>query len=579
MPDRFMRHALAALACAALLAPAAGADVVTDWDRIACDAVGVAKSATPAGVRALAIAQTAVFEAVNQITGRYPVVGRELATNSRYPAAGPKPLSNASVEAAVASANRAALARLLPGAKEAVEAAYQKAIAAIPEGDAKLAGIAIGERAAADVIMRKRDDGFESPESYRPVTQPGVYVPTTIPAMPQWPMRKTWFLESAAQFRPGPPPALDSALWARDYNEIKALGANNGSTRTAEQTQIAKFWEATLPSIYHGLVRSVAERPGRDLTQNARLFAAVAQGMDDALIAVFDAKYHYNFWRPVTAIRNGDSDRNDATERDASWTPLIDNPLHPEYPSAHSILAGAVAAVLQAEIGAGATPALTTTSPSAKGVVRRWSNVDDFAQEVANARIYEGIHYRSSTEVGITMGRKIGTLAANQFLRAPDFAEVPGTLKPGADEALSMVVPARGVQIYECRAAKDMSSEYEWAFVAPEAALFDTAGKRIGRHYAGPHWEAADGSKFVGTVKARTDAPVNGAIPWLLLAAKPVASEGAFGNVTSVQRVNTVGGQAPASGCSQATVGSRARVDYTADYYFFTATQSLARVD
>jgi hypothetical protein len=516
----------------------------------------------------MAIVQTAVYEATNAITQRYPI------SRVRIEAA-----PDASVDAAVAGANHATLVKLIPSQKASIDAMYQAALAKIADGPAKAAGIAVGERAGAAVLALRADDVAPGADTYRPQTAAGVYIPTAAPAATVWPQRKPWLMSRADQFRPAPPPALKSAVWARDYNEIKALGAKSSAVRTPEQTEIARFWEFSLPSIYHGVVRSVADMPGRHPTQNARLFAAVAQAQDDALIAVFDAKYHYNFWRPVTAIRNGDSDRNDATERDASWTPFIDNPLHPEYPSAHSILAGAVAAVLQAEIGAGATPTLTTTSPTAKGVVRRWSNVDDFAQEVANARIYEGIHYRSSTEVGITMGRKIGTLAANQFLRAPDFADVPGTLKPGADEALSMIVPARGVQIYECRAAKDKPSGYEWAFVAPDAALFDTAGKRIGRHYAGPHWEAADGSKFVATVKARADAPVNGAIPWLLLAAKPVASEGAFGHVTSVQRVNTVGGQAPASGCSQASVGSRARVDYTADYYFFTTRQSLARVD
>jgi hypothetical protein len=156
------------------------------------------------------------------------------------------------------------------------------------------------------------------------------------------------------------------------------------------------------------------------------------------------------------------------------------------------------------------------------------------------------------------------------MMRDPALANVPDTLKPGAKEALTMVVPASGVQIYECRAAQDRPLEYEWAFIAPEAELFDTSGKKIGRHYAGPHWEASDGSKFIGTVKARADAPTAGAIPWLLLAAEPAASEGSFGNVTSVQRVNTVGGAAPASACSQARAGSRERIDYTADYYLFT---------
>ena len=145
------------------------------------------------------------------------------------------------------------------------------------------------------------------------------------------------------------------------------MGGKASTRRTAEQTEIARFWEFSLPSIYHGVVRSVADMPGRDPVRNARLFAAVAQAMDDAMIAVFDAKYHYNFWRPSTAIRNGDIDGNDATEREASWTPFIDTPMHPEYPSAHSILASAVGAVLKAELGDGPMPMLSTTSPTRQG--------------------------------------------------------------------------------------------------------------------------------------------------------------------------------------------------------------------
>jgi hypothetical protein len=209
-------------------------------------------------------------------------------------------------------------------------------------------------------------------------------------------------------------------VWARDYNEIKALGGKNSSRRTAEQTEIAVFWEATQPPIYHGVVRSVANMPGREVTQNARLFAAVTQASDDALIAVFDAKYRYNFWRPVTAIRNGDLDGNDATERDPSWTPFIDTPMHPEYPCAHCILSAAVGTVLRVEIGTGSMPTLTTTSPTAKGAARSWTRIDDFIQEVANARIYDGVHYRNSTEVGTAMGKQIGELAAANYLRRPD---------------------------------------------------------------------------------------------------------------------------------------------------------------
>jgi hypothetical protein len=150
-------------------------------------------------------------------------------------------------------------------------------------------------------------------------------------------------------------------------------------------------------------------------------------------------------------------------------------------------------------------------------------------------------------------------------------AQVPAKLSPGASERLAAIVPAKGVQIYECRAKADQAGQYGWAFVGPEADLFDSRGGRIGKHYGGPHWEANDGSKVMGTVKERADAPQADAIPWLLLTTKSVGAPGAFGSVTSIQRVNTVGGLAPRDGCSQSTLGAIGRTSYAADYYFFIA--------
>ena len=397
----------AVLALALFATSSARADVVTDWNAQAGQLVMDAKLPAPIANRILAIVQTAVYESVNEITARDPGGHRPLAT-----------MTGASIEAAVAAANHAALARLLPEEhKAAVEAAYQAALAKIDDTPARAAGIALGEQSAAAILARRGDDGAAALETYRPRTEPGVYLPTVVPAVVQWPQRRPWLLDSPSQFRPAPPPSLDSALWARDYNEIKALGARSNSTRTSAQTDIARFWEATQPTIYHALVRGVAEQPGRDVTRNARLFAAVAQGMDDALIAVFDAKYHYNFWRPFTAIRNGDIDGNDATERDASWLPLIETPMHPEYPCAHCILASTIGTILKADIGDGPVPTLSTTSPTAKGVSRSWTTIDDFVQEVNNGRVYDGVHYRNSTEVGSAMGRQVGALAVDRYLR------------------------------------------------------------------------------------------------------------------------------------------------------------------
>jgi hypothetical protein len=163
----------------------------------------------------------------------------------------------------------------------------------------------------------------------------------------------------------------------------------------------------------------------------------------------------------------------------------------------------------------------------------------------------------------------VGACAGSQ--RSTSTVNVPDRLKPAETESLSMIVHAKGVQIYECRAKKDPAGGYEWAFVAPEADLFDARGNKTGRHYAGPYWESTDGSKIAGTVKERADAPTGDAILWLLLAAKSVGPDGSFSKVTSIQRVNTAGGVAPAAGCLRAVSGTPGRVNYTADYYFFTA--------
>ncbi len=397
---------LLVVAAALLAGSMAQADVVTDWNITAGDIAVAAKLPPPPAYRVMAMVQSAVYEAVNAITKRYPP---DRVTLDAAP--------GASVEAAVAAANRATLLKLVPSQQAAIDSAYQTALSAIADGPAKTAGLAVGDKAAAAILALRADDGAAATESYRPHTTAGVYVPTVIPAVPHWPQRKPWVMTSADQFRPGPPPSLTSDLWARDYNEIKALGAKNSTHRSAEQTDIARFWADIVSLPYFPVARSVATAPGREPTQNARVLAVAAQAIDDALIAVFDAKYHYNFWRPITAIRNGDTDGNDATERDASWLPFIDTPMHPEYPCAHCILSAAVGAVLQAEIGTGPTPTLSTTSLTAPGMVRSWTKIGDFVQEVANARIYDGVHYRTSTEVGTAMGKQIGELAAAKYLR------------------------------------------------------------------------------------------------------------------------------------------------------------------
>jgi hypothetical protein len=311
------------------------------------------------------------------------------------------------------------MGKLMPAQDAAIQAAYNTALAAIADGPAKSAGVAAGEEAAAAVLAARLDDGAGAQEKYKPHAAPGLYVPTALPAAPTWPQRKPWVMTSASQFRPAAPPALTSATWTRDFNEVKAMGGKASTQRTPEQTEIGRFWDYSLPMVYHGVVRSVALQPGRDVLRNARLYAAVSQAMDDGLIAVFDAKYAYNFWRPSTAIRNAEIDGNPATEPDATWSSLIDTPMHPEYPSAHSILASAVGTVLKVELAGQPVPELSTTSPTAKGVTRRWTRIDDFVSEVSVARVYEGVHFRFSTEVGAAMGKQIGEAVAAKYLPQP----------------------------------------------------------------------------------------------------------------------------------------------------------------
>jgi hypothetical protein len=392
---------LLVVAMLAIVPLAADADVVTDANTRAANVVS-ALVGTPPAVRAMAIVQVSVHEAVSATTGRYPLLRAKLTAPP-----------GASVDAAVAAASRTALLKLVPSQQAAIEADYQAALKAVPDGAAKTAGIAVGEQAATAVLASCAEDGAVAPNTYRPYASPGIYVPTVFPVVPHWGRRKPWVMTSGDQFRPAPPPSLTSDTWKRDLAEIKALGGKNGSQRTAEQTAIAQFWEATLPVVYWPVARSVAAMPGRDVSDNARLFALAAMAMDDGLIAVFDAKYTYNFWRPVTALRN-----TEGAAGDPGWLPFIDTPMHPEYPCAHCIVSASLGAVLEAEIGSGPSPKLSSSNSTAGGAVRTWNSVNEFVSEVAVARVYDGVHYRNSSEVGSTMGKKIGELAAKKVPRA-----------------------------------------------------------------------------------------------------------------------------------------------------------------
>ncbi len=382
-----------------LIAVAARADTLADW----ADKTTEIATDGPNTIRTMALAQNAVYEAVNAITSRYPRDRVDLGV-----------AGGASIDAAIAAASRTVLLHEAPAQKVQTDAAYDKSLHTIPDDDARMRGVNIGLRAAEDVLAKHTDD-LGNPEPYRPVTTPGVYVVTTFPLGVAVSQHKPWFLRSASQFRPGPPPSLKSALWARDYNETKTFGAANSTVRTPEQTEIARFWATALPDVHIGIVSSLARVPGREVTRNARLYAAVTAALNDTEIAVFEAKYYYNFWRPITAIRNGDRDDNAATERDAGWLPLIVTPIQPEYPCAHCMIAATIAAVIRLDVGTEPLPPMSTISNTLPGVTRRWTRTEDVVQEVTNARIWDGVHYRNSGEVGMRMGEQVGRLVAAAY--------------------------------------------------------------------------------------------------------------------------------------------------------------------
>jgi hypothetical protein len=391
----------------ALSATTARGDVIMDWNAKA-DALAIEKQLPNApNTRGQAMLHIAMFEAVNAIDRRYAPYKLNLTADR-----------TTSREAAAAAAAYDVLLALHPDKKADLDAALAGSLAGIAESEAKSKGIGLGKQAAAGIIALRANDGSNTPEDYRPVTTAGVYIPTTIPIESTSSKTKPFVMASASQFRAAPPPALTSETWTRDLNEIREIGSNTSAKRSAEQTTIARFWFFTGPRTYNTIVRQIASTKKMDLVDCARLYALTSIASADAFIAVFDAKYAYNLWRPVTAIRNADLTSNPATPRDASWQPLGVTPMHPEYPCAHCIISSAVSTVLQHVVG-NEIDEITLTSPTAAGITRKWTRLQDYSDEVSSARIYAGFHYRFSTEAGKDMGKKIGDLTV-------------ATLMPGA---------------------------------------------------------------------------------------------------------------------------------------------------
>ena len=389
--------------------PAQASDVIVEWNQ---QAAALSLRPTPAlapvqQTRVMAIFQLAVHDAVNGITGEYETY-----------LSPPSPPENASPVAAAIAAAHCALKQLFPGNDTILDERYTNSLSAYGLSPAD-PGISFGCSAAAAILAVRANDhsseaqfAYDAPEA----GAPGVWVRlNNAPALlPGWGNVTPFVLRSSSQFRPEAPPALDSEQYAKDYNEIKAIGVNSGSNRSSTQSQIALFWRASPTAIWNPVLTQLVQTRNFTLSESARLYALFYLASADASIACWEAKYHYNFWRPQPAIINGEFDGNDATAGNGAWQPFVGTPPHPEYPSGHTTNSSAMAKILTSEFDdTPGVPIVVTVS----GLTRQWSSLSEAVQEVIDARVYSGIHFRNSDEVGARMGRQVAQFVSKHALR------------------------------------------------------------------------------------------------------------------------------------------------------------------
>ena len=395
-------------------APAHANDPVLEWNQIAQELVVAAQSAVEQ-TRRMAIVHTAMHDAVSGITGLYEQYER----TTGAPA-------GASAEAAAIAAAYTVLVDIF-GESDSLSARYSASLArhAVSAADP---GLAFGRSVAEGILALRRPDGAEwAAFPYIPAGAgvPGIWVPissapTAQALLPGWGNVAPWVLRSGSQFRPEAPPALGSEPYAKDYNEVVRLGALTGSMRTADQTEIALFWRASPTAIWNPVLIQAVRSRALDLSATARIAALFYLAAADASVACWDAKYLYNYWRPQAAIANGDADGNVETIGDAAWRPRLGTPPHPEYPSGHASNSGAMAFVLAMIFGDAPGFVVDATSPQNEGFVRHWQTFSEGVQEVVDARVYSGIHFRTADEVGARLGRQVAQFVMTHALRPTD---------------------------------------------------------------------------------------------------------------------------------------------------------------
>ncbi len=387
-------------------------NVIVDWNGVLLNAIRNDKTTPPVAARNMAMVHSAVYDAVNSINPTY--------SSYHFNQTAP---TGASAEAAAATAAHDVLVNLYPTQTASFDSALTASLAEIPDGASEDAGVNFGKLVANDILTLRSQDGSNITGSYTPGTDPGDWQPTPpnlAPALlPNWANVTPFAITNASQFRPDGPPALNSTEYATEFNQVKELGRKDSSTRTSEQTQIAKFWADgsgtfTPGGHWNEIAEQISTNQNTNLVETARLFALLNISLADAGIACWDAKYNYNFWRPITAIQQADNDGNDNTIADPNWTPLLITPPFPEYTSGHSTFSGAASTILSGLLGNNIS--FNTTSLGLPGVGRNFNSFSQAADEAGISRIYGGIHFSSASVEGLATGRELGNYILDKFL-------------------------------------------------------------------------------------------------------------------------------------------------------------------
>jgi len=416
---RNIRIFSALMLCVVCGSQAARADVVLDWNTIAVNTAVANKQNPFAQARYGAIVQLAVFEAVNAITREYqPYLGTITASRG------------ASAEAAATEAAYMVLVHYFPASKPALDADWLSSMGAIPNGQAKTEGIVAGDAAASALMALRLHDG-SVPAEFK---VPGLPVPGEWQATPscpivngvgqgtayQWQNVTPFGIASANDFLLEPPPALTSKEYARAYHEVMTVGGLNSTERPADRANVALYYAATSPTqVFNQAARQVSVEKGRSLSENARDLALINMAISDSLVASFFNKYHYNFWRPETAIHAGDTDGNPMTEGDPSWAPFITTPCFPSYPSNHGSAANGAAEVMRHLYGEGGH-AITLSNPAVPTIVLQYATFREITGDISDARVFGGIHFRTDQNAGVVLGRAVGAAVYKNNLRPLD---------------------------------------------------------------------------------------------------------------------------------------------------------------